>query len=159
MTPRQKTIATVGAFAVMLVVFIAFAFFPLVRGIRADSSRVLAARQELRTVSMYEEQIRKFEELSRAREQDIAAFRDLFIDRATPIAFIEFLENASQRSRVSLKIAPIESLKKKEDTWNSIDFELTGKGLYPNASSFVKQLESAPYLLEFKNAKIGRAHV
>lgn len=156
MRPHQKTIAAIGTFAAMLLVFIAFVLFPLIRSIRADGARVFAARQELRTVSLYEEQIQKFEELSKTREEDIAAFDNLFVDRTTPIPFIEFLENTSQRSQVSLKITPIESLRKEEDVWNSIDFELTGKGSYPNTASFIKQLENAPYLLEFKNVVLQR---
>lgn len=156
MTPHQKIIATMGGFTIMLVVFIAFAFFPLVRGIRKDSAKVYAARQELQRVSLYEDQIQKFEELFRERSQDIEASRNLFIDRTTPIAFIEFLENTSRRAGVSLKMTPTESLKKEEDTWSSIHFELTGKGLYPSVLSFVRQLENAPYLLEFANVMMQR---
>lgn len=140
----------------MLIVFVAFVFFPLVRSIRRDSIRVYAAYQELQKVSLYEEQIRTFEKLSEERAQDIAASHSLFIDRATPIAFIEFLENASRRAEVSLKMTPMESLKKEGDVWNSIDFELTGKGEYPHVLSFVKQLENAPYLLEITNVILQR---
>lgn len=156
MTPHAKSIAALGAFAAVLLVFVAFIFFPLIRSIRSDSAKVFAARQELSQVSLYEEQIQKFEELSKTREHDVVAFRDLFVDRATPIAFIEFLENYSQNSRVSLKITPVESLKKEEDVWDSIDFELAGKGSYPHVLSFVKQLEHSPYLLEFKSAMLQR---
>lgn len=156
MTSSQKTIVALAVSAVVLLVSIAFVLFPLMRGIGSDSAKVFAARQELRAVSLYEEQIQKFEELSKTREKDVAAFRNLFVDRHTPIAFIEFLENISQRSQVSLKITPVESLRKEEDAWNSIDFELAGRGPFPHVLSFVKQLENAPYLLEFKNAMLQR---
>lgn len=156
MTPRTKSIAVLGIFAVMLLVFVAFIFLPMIRGIRSDSTKIFAARQELSQVSLYEEQIQKFEELLKTRAQDIAAFRNLFVDPHTPIAFIEFLENYSQSSQVSLKITPVESLKKEEEAWSSIDFELVGKGSYPNVVSFVKQLERSPYLLEFKNGRLQR---
>lgn len=156
MTPRQKTIVLLGAFAVVLLLFVAFVLLPLLRGIRSDSTRVFAARQELNRVNLYEEQIQKFEELSQTREQDIARFQGLFVDRHTPIAFIESLEKYSGSSQVSLKITPVESLKKEKDAWESIDFELTGRGSFPHVLSFVKQLENAPYLLEFKNAVLQR---
>ena len=156
MTLHSKTIAALAASAVILLVFTAFILFPLLRSIRSDSSRVFAARQELSQVSMYEEQTQKFEELSRAREGDVAVLRNLFVDRNTPIAFIEFLETYSQNSQVSLEIRPVESLKKEADVWDSIDFELTGRGPFPGALSFLKQVERAPYLLEFKNVILQR---
>ena len=156
MTPRSKTIAALMISAVMLLVFVAFILFPLVRAIRSDSGRVFAARQELSRVSLYEEQIQKFEELSKTREGALATFHNLFVDIHTPLAFIEFLEDYSQRSQVSLKITPVESLKKEEDAWDSIDFQLTGKGTFPHVLSFIKQLEYSPYLLEFKNGILQR---
>jgi hypothetical protein len=156
MTLHSKTIAALGAFAAILLVFTAFILFPLLRSIRSDAARVFAARQELSQVSLYEEQIQGFEELSKAREGDVAAFRNLFVDRKTPIAFIEFLEAHSQSSQVSLEIRPVESLKKEADVWDSIDFELTGRGPFPGVLSFMKQVEYAPYLLEFKNAVLQR---
>lgn len=156
MTQRAKSIAAVAASAGTLLVFTAFIFLPLIKGIGVDSVKVFSARQELNQVSLYEEQIRKFEELSQLRERDIAAYNDLFVDRHTPITFIEFLENHSQGSKVSLKITPIELLKREEDVWDSMNFELAGKGLYPYVLSFVKQLESSPYLLEFKNGTLQR---
>lgn len=156
MTPRQKTIVALGSFALTVLVLVAFILFPLIRAIRSDGAKVFAARQELHKVSLYEKQIQRFEELSQKLQQDVAVSRNLFVDSHTPIAFIEFLENYSQRSQVSLKITPVESLQKEEDVWDSLDFELAGKGLYPNVLSFMKQLEYAPYLLEFKNAIIQR---
>ena len=156
MTPRSKTIAALAISALLLLVFVAFVLFPLLRSIRSDSAKVFGARQQLSQVSLYEEQIQKFQELSQTREEDVTLFRNLFVDRATPLAFIEFLETYSQSSRVSLKITPLESLKKEEDVWGSIDFELTGRGAYPGVLSFVKQVEYAPYLLEFKNVMLQR---
>ncbi|MDO8474160.1 MAG: hypothetical protein Q7S62_01240 [bacterium] len=156
MTSHQKTIAVLAASATILLVFVAFILFPLIRSIQADSVRVFAARQELNQISLYEEQIQKFEDLSKTREGDVTLFRNLFVDRHTPIAFIEFLEKYSQDSQISLKITPVESLKKEEDMWDSIDFELTGKGTFPHALSFIKQLEYSPYLLEFKNVILQR---
>lgn len=145
-----------GIFAIMLLVFVAFILFPLLRSIRSDSARVFAARQELRQISLHEQQVQAFQELSETRKEDIALFRSLFVDRKTPIAFIEFLETSSQGSQVSLKIMPIESLRNEEDAWDSIDFELTGKGAFPLVVSFLKQVEHAPYLLEFKNVVLQR---
>jgi hypothetical protein len=156
MTAHSKTIAVLAGSVLALLVFAAFVLFPLLRGIRADSANVFVARQELSQVSMVEEHIRKFEELSKARENEIALFDDLFVDRKTPIAFIEFLETYSQSSQVSLEISPVESLKKEENVWDSINFDLTGKGMFPNVMSFMKQVENAPYLLEFKNAMLQR---
>lgn len=156
MTPRQKTIAALGSFAVMVLSLAAFILFPLIRAIRSDGAKIFAARQELSKVSLYEKQIQRFEELSQKLQQDVAASHNLFVDSHTPIAFIEFLENHSQRSQVSLKITPVSSLKKEEDIWDSLDFELGGQGTFPNVLSFVKQLEYAPYLLEFKNAMLQR---
>ncbi|MBI2123740.1 MAG: hypothetical protein HYU04_00610 [Candidatus Wildermuthbacteria bacterium] len=156
MTAHSKTIAVLAGFVLALLVFAAFVLFPLLRSIRADSAKVFVARQELSQVSMYEEHIRKFEELSKARENEIALFDDLFVDRKTPIAFIEFLETYSQGSEVSLEISPVESLKKEADVWDSIDFDLTGKGTFPNVMSFMEQVENAPYLLEFKNLTLQR---
>ena len=156
MTVHLKTIAALAGSALVLLVFAAFVLFPLLRGIRADSAKVFVARQELSQVNMYEEHIQKFEKLSKARENEIALFNNLFVDRKTPIAFIEFLETYSQGSRVSLEISPVESLKKEEGAWDSIDFDLTGKGMFPNVLSFMKQVENAPYLLEFKNATLQR---
>ncbi len=156
MTPRSKTMAALGTCAVMLLLFVAFILFPLLRSIRSDSARVFAARQQLSQVSLYESQIQKFQELSQTREEDVALFRNLFVDSSTPLAFIEFLETYSQTSQVSLKITPVESLRKEEDVWDSIDFELTGKGTFPHVLSFAKQVEYAPYLLEFKNVILQR---
>ena len=156
MRPHSKTIIALGVFAVMLLVFVAFILFPLFRGIRADFSKVFAAQQELSHVSLYEKQVQAFGELSKTREYDVAVLRNHFIDRHTPIAFIEALEGYSRNSDVSLRITSVESTRKEEDAWDSMDFELVGRGSYPHVLSFVKQLENSPYLLEFKNATMQR---
>lgn len=156
MTPKQKTFVALGIFALFLLLFLAFLLFPFMRGVRADSAKILMARSNLAIVSLYEEQIQKFEEISKAQQQDLDRVHNLFLDPDTPIAFLEFLEERSKNSQVSLKITPIASQKKEEDTWNSIDFELAGRGSYPNVLSFLKQVENEPYLFEFKNITLQR---
>ena len=156
MTPKQKTFVASGIFAVSLLLFFAFLILPLVRQVRSDSAKVLAARSQLAKVSLYEEQIQKFEGISQSQKEHVDSIHSLFLNTDTPIAFLEFLERRSESSRVSLKITPVESLRKEEDVWNSIDFELAGKGLYPSVLSFVKQVENGPYLFEFKNVIVQR---
>ena len=156
MTPKQKIFIASGIFAVFLLLSFAFLLLPLVRGLRADSEKVLVARSNLAKVSLYEEQIQKFEGISQSQQEDLDKIHNLFLDTDTPIAFLEFLEGSSQSSRVSLKITPVESKKKEEDTWNSIDFELAGRGIFPNVLSFLKQVENGPYLFEFKNVMLQR---
>lgn len=156
MTPKQKILIISGIFAVFLLVFFAFLLLPIVRGIRLDSAKILAARTQLAKVSLYEEQIQKFEGVSQSQQKDVERIRNLFLDTDTPIAFLEFLEGRAQNSQVSLKITPVESLRKEEDVWDSIDFELAGKGTFPNALSFLKQIENGPYLFEFKNVVLQR---
>ena len=156
MTPKQKTFIALGIFTVFVLLFFAFLFLPLLRGIQADSAKVLAARTKLVTVSLYEEHIQEFQRISQSQEDGIDKINNLFLDTDTPIAFLEFLENVARSSRVSLKITPVESQRKEEDVWDSIDFELAGKGLYPNVLSFVRQVENGPYLFEFKNVIVQR---
>ena len=156
MTPKQKIFLASGIFAVFLLLFFAFLLFPLMRGARADSAKVLVARAQLGKVSLYEEQIQKFEGISQSKQDSVDRIHNLFLDTDTPIAFLEFLEGRSANSKISLKITPVESQKKEEDVWSSIDFELAGRGFYPNVLSFVKQVENGPYLFEFKNVVLQR---
>lgn len=156
MTPKQKTFLALGIFALFLLLFFAFLLLPFMRGIRRDSAGIFVARSHVAKVSLYEEQIQKFEGVSKAQQQDLNRVHNLFLDPDTPIAFLEFLEGSSRSSRVSLKITPAGSQKKEQDMWSSIDFELTGRGSYPNALSFVKQVENGPYLFEFKNVTLQR---
>ncbi len=156
MTPKQKIFIASGIFAVSLLLFFAFLLLPLVRGVRSDSAKVLAARSQLAKVSLYEEQIQKFEGISQSQKENVDSIHNLFLDTETPIAFLEFLEKRAENSRVSLKITPVESQRKEEDVWDSIDFELAGRGLYPNVLSFVRQVENGPYLFEFKNGTLQR---
>lgn len=156
MTPKQKIFIAGGAFAIFLLLFFAFLFFPLMRGIRADSAKVLAARSQLAEISLYEEQIRRFEKISQSKQGDLGKIHNLFLDTDTPIAFLEFLEDLARNAQVSLKITPVESQKKEGDAWDSMDFRLAGRGPYPHVLSFVKQAENGPYLFEFKNAVLQR---
>ena len=156
MTPKQKIFIASSIFVVSLLLFFAFLVLPLVRQVRSDSTKVLAARSQLARVSLYEEQIQKFEGISQSQKEHVDSIDNLFLDTETPIAFLEFLERRAESSRVSLKITPVESLRKEEDVWDSIDFELAGRGLYPNVLSFVKQVENGPYLFEFKNVIVQR---
>jgi hypothetical protein len=156
MTPKQKIFLASGIFAVFLLLFFAFLLLPLMRGVRTDSAKVLVARVQLAKVSLYEEQIQKFEGISQSKQDDLDSIHNLFLDTDTPIAFLEFLEERSTNSQISLKITPVESQKKEEDTCNSTDFELAVRGFYPNVCSFVKQVENGPYLFEFKNVMLQR---
>lgn len=156
MTPKQKIFIASGIFSVFMLLFLAFLLLPLLRGVQADSAKVLAASQQLAKVSLYEEQIQRFEEIAKTEQGGIDTIRNLFLDTDTPIAFLEFLESSSRNSRVSLKITPVESQRKEEDVWDSIDFELAGKGTFPSVLSFIKKVENGPYLFEFKNVVLQR---
>jgi len=61
------------------------------RGIRFDSAKVLAARAQLAEVSLYEEQIRRFEEISQSKQGDLGKIHNLFLDTEISPETLRFL--------------------------------------------------------------------
>ena len=79
---------------------------------------------------------------------------NLFVDSQNPVEFIKFLENTASDSQVKLEISsPSFS---KDGGSSLIIFRLSSYGDFSENLSFIRKLETGPYLIRIKNLDIGR---
>ncbi|HEA84594.1 MAG TPA: hypothetical protein ENI04_01265 [Candidatus Wildermuthbacteria bacterium] len=152
---RKKIIIYVGG-TILLLSMVAFTLYYLLQGITEDYQTLLMTKKEEASITKDIENIAEFENISLTYESEFVSFQDIFINPDIPIPFIEFLESASQSSLLELSIVAADPKEIKGDPWQSMDFQLTLEGYYPNFVEFVEKLEAAPYLIELRNLSIRK---
>jgi len=155
MTLKKKIIISIVSLLLSIALFIIFFLSPLLSEIKYISQSVPLKKQEMAELEKKLENLNKFKNNLPEISPSVEKIDNLFIDLRAPIDFREFLEEAAQESKISLKISPVRSSQSVSDAvWSFNPLYLDLDGPFPNFSNFLEKLESAPYLIEIQDLNI-----
>ncbi|MDP2734643.1 MAG: hypothetical protein Q8P12_00370 [bacterium] len=152
----QKHIIAASASVIGILLFVAFAALPLLRGIYADSRSLEMQYLEVLKASLAEQEVADFLRFSEGEASGFGRINALFVDAETPVGFIRFLEGIAASLNLELRITPGNPRKEKGVPWPVMDFQLVSSASYPEFAGFLVKLENGPYLLEVRNASVTR---
>ena len=69
---------------------------------------------------------------------------------------IEFFEDESSKSGLTMNISPISSKKIDDDLWEFVSFRLSVYGPYNNFMKFFRKIESSQFLIEIQDLSINK---
>jgi len=154
---NKKLISYSLIFLVITIILVVFLIFPLLKSIRENSEKLISFKRELsflRSSAVNFEETRKNYNLYK---EELEKINDIFIDSNIPIDLIKFWEKVAADSNISIDIFPASlKLGKVGDRWDSISFQVTVKGSYPNVMRFIQKIESSPYLITLSEISLNR---
>jgi len=145
-------------FVSILVIF-SFAIFlniSLIKDIEKDYKKLNSQKQEL---YLFQKQIQEFESF----KDDTSLYRSnfkkieqLFVNKETPIDFIQFLEKQSQELGILIKISPITIMPKENDLWENLGFRINLTGSFPRCLAFLEKVQLSRWLSALEKLEISR---
>ena len=145
-SPSRK-FAAVSAAAFIVVALAAGGFVQAVGTIRRDEYVRNATRQKINDLADERRRSRLSEGLLRERLEDIRRIGAFFVDRRSPIAFIEAVETAAARTENTIVLDVDESASGE----SALHFRLTVEGREDNLLRFARFLELLPYAIDIQD--------
>ena len=157
MESNKKTLIISIVFGLIILVLICFVIFPLFNGIKKNSEDFTVVKKDLILFQSETENIEGIKKTYDGLKKDLEKIEELFIDPEIPIDLIKFWEKIALDSEVLISIFPI-SLKTAEDEiWNSMGFQITITGSFPNFLEFLEKTENCSYLIEIQNLTVRKS--
>lgn len=153
---NKKIIIASAAVSIGILLFVALGVIPLLGGIKQNSKALESQYLKILNVNSDEVEVVKYLKFSQAHKEDFEIIESIFVDAQTPVGFIEFIEEISATSNITVKITPGIPKKQKGVPWPTMNFQLASSTNYPEFLRFVEKLENGPYLLEVKNTSLTR---
>ncbi|MDP4008849.1 MAG: hypothetical protein Q8P71_00240 [bacterium] len=153
MNTKQKTLLVItGGSAVMLGILV-FLIIPFAGHVSANSAKLEELKGQIAQMAADEKSIQYFQNIIAGKSKDMGRISEIFIDRTSPIAFIEFLEDLGGDT---LEVVP--GVVEKEDNlpWDFLEFRITMHGSYKDLFLFLEGLEHSPYLVEVKTMSLAQ---
>jgi len=155
MTPKNKTYLISGIFLVAALALFGFCIYPLFLGIKDGSQDIIKAKKKVLLLKQEGNEIRQFKELYKSYRSDLEKSEQLFIDPATPLKFIKFLEDNSSKSNIPIEISSIQYPKEKEKS-DFVIFQINSWGSFSSFLKFLGKIETSSYLIESQNLTIRK---
>lgn len=153
---KKQIILLSVVFVIVVLVLIFVLAYPLLKGIKENSSNLIYVKKELASLKDKEGGIGGLEITYKKIEPDLEKINQLFVDSEVPVDLIKFLERTGADSNVSIKISPFSLKIDEDDSWNSIGFRLNLIGSFNNFMRFFEKIETAPYLIEIQDLSIKK---
>lgn len=147
---------SIVVFLVLAVLIFAFGVYPIFKDIGENSEEVLHQKKELVILEAQITNLEKFKIVYKELEEILDKAQDLFVDPQVPVDFIRFLENTAENCSLDVGISPTTSGKFGNDYWQSLIFQISSRGSFPNFLRFLEKLENSPYLIEIQSLNISR---
>lgn len=142
--------------ALSAVLIFIFGIYSVFKNIETDSRKSINREKELAVLEAKIANLENFKAVSRDFEEISERIDNLFIDLLVPVDFIRFLENLAEFHYLDINISPATSDKSNKDQWQSLVFQITNRGSFPDFLRFLEKLENSPYLIEVRNLNIAR---
>ena len=156
MTLKNKTKLSLIIFLVLSIFILIFLVYPLYEDIKNNAVELSLKKQDSFYIDNKLKNIEGFKENYKEIKASLEKGESLFLKSEAPVNFIGFLEKTSEDSDVSIKISPSASVKKMNDPWYSIIFQINASGKFPDILKFIEKLESGPYLSQIETLNITR---
>lgn len=128
-----------------------FLIIPFTGNVSASSEKLEELKGQIAQMAADEKSIQYFQNIIAGKSKDMNRISEVFIDRTTPIAFIEFLESIGGDT---LDVAPGAIKKESNFPWDFLEFRITMSGSYEDLFLFLQRLEHSPYLVEVKTMSL-----
>ena len=143
-------------FLVLVVLILIFGVYPIFKDIEKNSQEVFRQKKELVILEAQITNLEKFKAVYQELEDILEKIEDLFVNPQVPVDFIRFLENTAENCSSDIGISPTSSGKFGNDYWQSLIFQISSRGSFPNFLKFLEKLENSPYLIEIQSLNISR---
>lgn len=153
---NKKILITSIIFGLIVFLLICFVVSPFLKGIKEDSEEIVALKKDL---ILSQNRVNNFENVKESyanMESSIERMDGLFINPNIPIDLIEFWEKIAKDSGVSIEISPVSLKKGETDPWDSMGFQLTLIGSFPDFLEFLEKIETSPHLIEIQNLNVKK---
>jgi len=138
------------------ILIIVFSIYPLFKSINDNAVELSFKKQDVLYLDNKLENIDEFQRNYKEIKGNLEKGENLFAASEAPVDFIGFLEEISEKTYVSIKIAPSALSKAFNDPWFSMVFQIKTISGFRNFLEFVEKLETGPYLTQIKNLNITR---
>ena len=156
MIPVRKTQISLAVFAIFSLAFLVLLIYSLLNKIKENSENFIIQKKTLLELEAKIKNLRNVQTLYRSYQPNLDKMDSLFINAEEPIGFIEFLEQEALSAHLSIEIYPSNPKKVNGDTWQSMEFQITLFGSFPDLLKFINKLEASLYLFETQNLTIQR---
>ena len=153
---RKKIILISVVSGIIGLAFIFLLIYPLFKRIIKNSQGIIETRKEIVLSQDKAGDISQIKKDFKKLEPDLEKIDSLFVDSEAPIGLIEFLEKTAVNSGISIEIRPVSLKESKEDSWDSIGFQITTISSSDNSLRFLEKLEAAHYLIEIQNVVVNK---
>jgi len=147
---------SIVVFLVLTVLIFIFGVYPIFKDIEKNSEEVFRQKKELVILEAQITNLEKFKTVYKELEEILKKIQDLFVDLQVPVDFIRFLETTAESCSLDISISPTSSGKFGNDYWQSLIFQISNRGSFPNFLRFLEKLENSPYLIEIQSLNISR---
>jgi len=143
-------------FILIILSFTVFLNVSLIKDIEKDYKKLIIQKQEL---YLFHKQIQEFESFKNNTglyKANLGEIEKLFVDRETPIDFIEFLEKESGELGILIEISPITVMQKENDLWANLGFRIDLTGSFPKCLAFLEKVQLSKWLSDIERLDINR---
>lgn len=156
MTLKNKIKLSLIIFLALSIFILILLVYPLYKNIKDNATELSFKKQDSFYVDNKLKNIEEFKKNYKEIGASLEKGESLFVKSEAPVNFIGFLEKASEDYDVPIKISPSAPVKKINDPWYSIVFQLSASGKFPDIIKFIEKLESGPYLAQIETLNITR---
>ncbi len=156
MVTENKIKISLIVFFLLNIFLILFLIYPFYRDIKVTSEELIYQKEKLLLLEDKFKNIEEFKDNRPKMKTNLEKIETLFVDAKEPVEFINFLEETSRDSDISMKISSAQSKEKNKDPWTSLFFPIVLTGPFPKFLKLLEKLESSKYLIEAQNLKITR---
>jgi Tfp pilus assembly protein PilO len=152
MKNKNKIYIIILIFTLLVLFLIVFLIWPLLREIKRNSEDLISAKNNIVNLEVQINETNNFKKNYETYKFDLNKIDQLFIDPSNPVNLIEFLENTASNSGITSQISlmPYASSSSKQ----FILLQFISNGGFSDTLSFLKKIESGPYLIEIENLDI-----
>jgi len=143
-------------FILIILSFTVFLNISLIKDIEKDYKKLTTQKQEL---YFFYKQIQEFESFKNKTgfyKTNLEEIEKLFVNKETPIDFIQFLEKESEELGVLIEISPITVMQKGSDLWGNLGFRIDLTGSFPKCLAFLEKVQLSKWLSDIERLEINR---
>ena len=151
-TNKSKNIyTTVLIFSVVSLLLFIFCIWPLFVGIKKNSDDLISAKNSMFALKQQINETKIFKNNFEGYKTNLDKIDQLFIDSDDTVDFIQFIEATAYTYGVTSKI----SIPQSSTTSNQFTvFQVSFEGSFAAISSFTREIEAGPYMVEIENLTI-----
>ncbi|MBI2054267.1 MAG: hypothetical protein HYT36_02955 [Candidatus Staskawiczbacteria bacterium] len=157
MKTKNKIYIVSAFFSLSSLALLLFLVFPTINKIKAYSDDFLSKKRSTDTLKIQAIEVDKFKKNYDIYKPNLEKIDQLFIDKKSPVYFIEFLEKTAFESGIhpEISLSPYSLEETEEEEGKTIiTFQFFSSGDYLSILKFTKLLETGPYLVQIKNLTI-----